>query len=538
MTVNKSKKKRVAPNYNPYPSGVYSSFEAKSIGSVFLLKPLLDSLGLKELIDEICPLDSNRAEVSVGETCVLAVLNRLHSPQPLYRLEEWANNISTFDLYGIPHKLFNESKVGRTLETLAANMDAIDFALLSLLVTKYDIKPSMCLWDSTSYYFEGKYSISELLRNGYSRDGHPECKQVNIGLCVDAESGVPLQYKLAPGNTADVEMVVDHLECLKTNLQKLNLPDFIAVTDRALTSIDNIFALENNDDRIQFIAPASSDTIYLDLISTVKETDFQRFHYRDMIFKVAERGILIRREKNKAEKEYKWFRAIVVYSPTKFDVDRQKRNKALDKIDTWISDLLARKINVRKYKQKTYVEKMFEAQFKGFNSKYKKAYTLTITGADGSLTATVEKDDSVIDALKEYDGKYVLLSNIFKAEFDPITLFKHSRRRTDIEIRMRYLKHQIKVRPIFLEKDERIVGLTIVTNIALTVFCLLEELIRRAGMNISARELLLNFSQISLTKAEHSDGTYVNNVENALPYHYKTLEELGLMGGDYKNPYR
>ena len=223
MDVNKSKKKRVNPNYHPYPSGIYSAFEAKGIGSVFLLKPLLDRLGLKELIDEICPLDSNRSEISVGEACVLAVLNRLHSPQPIYRFEEWANNISTFDLYGIPHKLLNESKVGRTLETLAANLDAIDFALLSLLVTKYDIKPSMCLWDSTSYYFEGKYSQSELLYNGYSRDGHPECKQANIGLCVDADSGVPLQYKLAPGNTTDVEMVVEHLECLKNNLKKLDI---------------------------------------------------------------------------------------------------------------------------------------------------------------------------------------------------------------------------------------------------------------------------------------------------------------------------
>ncbi len=102
---------------------------------------------------------------------------------------------------------------------------------------------------------------------------------------------------------------------------------------------------------------------------------------------------------------------------------------------------------------------------------------------------------------------------------------------------MRYLKHQIKVRPIFLEKDERIIGLIVVTNIALTIYCLLEDLIRRAEMGISARELLLNFSGISLTKAEHFDGTVINNVENALPYHYRVLEKLDLMGGDYMNPY-
>ena len=389
MGARVSKKKRVKPDYHPYPSGVYSAFASKVLGSVFLLKPLLDKLGLKELIDEICPIESNRAEITVGEACVLAVLNRLHSPKPIYKIEEWADSISTLDLYGIPPELLNASKISRTLEVLAENMDSIDFALLSLLVTKFNIKPSLCLWDSTSYYFEGEYSLSELLSHGYNRDGHPECKQVNLGLCVDADSGVPLQYKIAPGNNTDVEMVVDHLETLKSNLKKLDIHDFIAVSDRALTTVDNVFALEDGDNRVKFIAPASSDNFYLELIKTVRESEFVKFNYRDKIFKVAERGLLISRAnpKNKKEKEHKWFRAIIVYSPTKFDLDRKKRVKDLDAIYTWIEELLTKKLNTRKYKKKDYVEKMFDAQFKGFRSKYRKAYELTITGEDGSLTA-------------------------------------------------------------------------------------------------------------------------------------------------------
>ena len=56
----KSKKKRIHPNYRPYPSGAYNAYDSKVLGSVFLLKPLLNKLGLKELIDEICHLNSNR----------------------------------------------------------------------------------------------------------------------------------------------------------------------------------------------------------------------------------------------------------------------------------------------------------------------------------------------------------------------------------------------------------------------------------------------------------------------------------------------
>ena len=99
----------------------------------------------------------------MGEACTLAVLHRLHSPSPIYKFEDWANDISTIDLYGIPSDLVNASKISRTLEILAENMDAIDFALLSLLVTKYDIKPSLCLWDSSSYTLKGSIHYPKYL---------------------------------------------------------------------------------------------------------------------------------------------------------------------------------------------------------------------------------------------------------------------------------------------------------------------------------------------------------------------------------------
>jgi hypothetical protein len=55
----------------------------------------------------------------------------------------------------------------------------------------------------------------------------------------------------------------------------------------------------------------------------------------------------------------------------------------------------------------------------------------------------VDKDEEMIKAMDTLDGKYVLLANVFDEEYDGITLFRHSRRQTDIEIKMCYLKHQI-----------------------------------------------------------------------------------------------
>jgi len=71
----KNPRKQHHGTFNPYPSGVFTRYESKVIGSIFLLKPLLALLGLEDIVDSVCPLASNRASVSVGEVCKILVLN-------------------------------------------------------------------------------------------------------------------------------------------------------------------------------------------------------------------------------------------------------------------------------------------------------------------------------------------------------------------------------------------------------------------------------------------------------------------------------
>ena len=91
----KNPKKQHRGTFNPYPSGVFTRCESKVIGNIF------------------CPLASNRASISVGEVCKMLVLNRLNSPKPLYKVEDWADHVSTIDLFGIPSYLLNDDKLGR-----------------------------------------------------------------------------------------------------------------------------------------------------------------------------------------------------------------------------------------------------------------------------------------------------------------------------------------------------------------------------------------------------------------------------------------
>ncbi|MFZ5437005.1 MAG: hypothetical protein ACOZCF_12055 [Bacillota bacterium] len=83
---------------------------------------------------------------------------------------------------------------------------------------------------------------------------------------------------------------------------------------------------------------------------------------------------------------------------------------------------------------------------------------------------------------------------------------------------------------VFKRYESKVIGL------ALVVYCLLEHLVKKAGIDESVRDLFLDFEHIALTKAKLPDGTKVSHVENALPFHYRTLEKLGLLVGEYQRP--
>jgi len=533
----KNPKKQHRGAFNPYPSGVFTRYESKVIGNIFLLKPLLALLGLEDIVDSVCPLVSNRASVSVGEVCKILVLNRLNSPKPLYKVEDWADNVSAIDLFGIPPYLLNDDKLGRCLELLAAYSGDIEALLCLKLIRDFGVSPELVIWDSTSFYFEGAYDDSELVMFGYAVEGRTDAKRVRIGMCIDAGTGIPLTSSREPGKKPDSELVVDNLETLKAALSKAGRADYVVVADRALASVKNVFLLDSKGTK--FVAPADDDDCYIRLILGTSDDEFQEADYRSKDgepFFIAERGICLYRKLDGGRYESGWFRAIVVKSPSKLKVDEMKRAKEIETIDAWLRDVRDNKINKRRYKRFDYVDKRIDAFFSGPLCKYRKIYNPRVTGDDGRLAFTWSVDEEALQRLIAPSGKYVVVSNQRDPAVSAADIFLTSRRRSHIETRMRYLKSQLKVRPVFLESDMRIRGLAFVTNLALVVYCLLDHMLKKAGIDESVRELFLDFDQIALTKAKLPNGAEVSHVENALPFHYRILDRLGLLIGEYRPP--
>ena len=386
-------------------------------------------------------------------------------------------------------------------------------ALLCLkLIRDFGISPELVIWDSTSFYFEGAYDDSGLVAFGYAVEGR-----------------------------TDSELVVDNLETLKATLSTAGRAEYVVVADRAPASVKNVFLL--NSKGVKFVAPADDDDCYTRLILGTSDDEFREADYKSKDgepFFIAERGICLHRKLDGEEWQYEsgWFRAIVIKSPSKLKVDEMRLSKETETVDAWLRDVRDNKINRRRYKKLEYVEKRIDAFFTGPLRRYRNIYNPKVVSDGNRLDFSWSMDEEALQRLIALNGKYVVVSN----QMDPVAsaadIFLTSRRRSHVETRMRYLKSQLKVRPVFLESETRIRGLAFITNLALVVYCLLEHMLKQVGMDESVRELFLDFDQIALTKAKLPNGAEVSHVENALPFHYRTLDRLGLLIGEYHRPQR
>jgi hypothetical protein len=77
--------------------------ETKVIGSLYLLKPLLEKLSIREAVDGVVLMQRDVGGLTHGQVLEQLIINRLDAPCPLVDIEYWAHEatpkLSTFQLH-------------------------------------------------------------------------------------------------------------------------------------------------------------------------------------------------------------------------------------------------------------------------------------------------------------------------------------------------------------------------------------------------------------------------------------------------------
>ena len=147
-------------------------------------------------------LDS-RGEVPWAKVLQLLVINRLIDPGSELRIHrQWFLRSAMDELLEVDFAVAGKDRLYRCLDRIVEHKDALCRHLAGRWKTLFDASFDVLLYDLTSTYFEGSCEEIPKAKQGYSRDGRGDCRQVVIALVITPD-GLPLAYEVLAGNTAD-----------------------------------------------------------------------------------------------------------------------------------------------------------------------------------------------------------------------------------------------------------------------------------------------------------------------------------------------
>lgn len=67
------------------------------------------------------------------------IANRLTSPRPLWRVEDWAAEWAVEEVFGVAPAALNDDRIGRALDAVAPHLDAIVGSIGARAITGFGL---------------------------------------------------------------------------------------------------------------------------------------------------------------------------------------------------------------------------------------------------------------------------------------------------------------------------------------------------------------------------------------------------------------
>lgn len=539
------------PDAPPVPRGQAAALEAaldhdlvRALGALPVLLPILEQLGLRERINQRCAPSGTTTDLDPGLVTLLLVCNRLLAPQPLVHVETWLAKTVLPDLLEIDAAQANDDRLARTLDLLTPQLDTLWQDLVVAAIRTFALDLAALCYDLTSISFCGAYENAELVRYGYSRDHRPDRKQVELATTVTVEAGIPVDYRVLAGNTADRTTPVANLRRLQQLLALLPVRspeqrDPVVISDRAMLTLDALAAYQGSG--LHCLGP---------LDPPLGQGAVQRVLEAVTTEELAAAPLDYRPQR--ADRDSSWapyqgvsrhlelphpdpaqpalrINALVVWSPAKARLDAQLRTTQLPQLETALTDLQG-KLGKRPYTTRPAVEKRVATLLRRHPARCYLQVAVTGGAGEQPLALQWERQEEQLTAAARLDGRYVLGTT--DPTLDATQLLTLSKRRDVPEKRYALVKGLLAIRPVYLHKQERIQALVFCTMVALLVFALLELLLQRAQLTLSGHAVIEQFAGLTVLVLVFQDRSQLRRLAGLSPPLADILQALGLPSAD------
>ncbi|MEV7630752.1 IS1634 family transposase [Actinoplanes sp. NPDC089786] len=458
----------------------------KALGSLPVVAAFAGRLRIRDVIDGLCPVD-DRSELTHGQVIESLVANRLTSPEPLVRVQDWAGGYAVEEVFGIRPQQLNDDRVGRALDAIAPQVDSIAGSVGAAAIEVFGIDVSRMHWDMTSISLHGEYEQTDedyaAPKFGHPKDRRPDLKQIQTGIAVTGDGGVPLFHRAYDGGAGEVAQVVPMMKALQKIATSRRM---LIVGDSKLVSYDNLTTM--HADEVTFVAPASKVYVKADALAGLDLQRATRVDYvaaRDQSKDPDKRGTWHVYEDTmtlagpRKKDPVLTLRRVFVHSSARAGAAASARAQKLDRARDDLARL-QRGLGSRHYPDVAAVEARLAVITK---TRRVAAYlrTTTGTGTDtGKPALDWHFDQQAIDAEAATDGWYALLTNLEVEQADATQVLLHYKGQEAVERRYSTFKGPLAVAAIYLKNNRRITAMITVICLALLIFSLIERQARAA----------------------------------------------------------
>lgn len=462
----------------------------KTLGSLPVVAEFARRLDLAGIVDRACPV-RDLALLTHGQVIEALVANRLTSPAPLVHVQDWARQWAVPEIFGIDPAALNDDRIGRALDAVAPQLAGIVGSVGAAAIGAFGLDVARLHWDMTSISLFGAYPDPQqgyaTPRFGHPKDRRPDLKQIQAGLAVTGDGGVPVFHRSYHGGAGEIAQVTGAMQALR----KLAGPrTFLMIGDSKLVSYDNLRAMI--DAGVEFIAPASQTYVKATTLAEQHQlaaTDAVEVDYiaeRDLGKPAELRGRWRVREDtmtlpapNGSKAPALVLRRVFVWSSRRADAAQVARTKKLDRARDDL-ERLERGLGNRHYPTAKAVQQRVSAIA---SARRVSSYLRTAVGTDpatGKPTLAWHYDDTALAAEAATDGWYALLTNLHPGIADASEALRRYKGQEVSKRRYGNFKGPLAVAPMFLKNNRRIEALITVICLALLIFSLVERALRLA----------------------------------------------------------
>lgn len=458
----------------------------KRLGALPVVAGFLRRLDVAGIVDRACPVGA-AALSSHGQVIEALIANRLTSPLPLQHVSHWARDWAVEEVFGLSPDLLNDDRLARALDAVAPELEGITGSVGARAIEVFGLDVARLHWDMTSMSLHGAYEEVEedfpAPGYGHPKDRRTDLKQIQAGLAVTADGGVPVFSRAYDGAAAEVSQVTAAMTGLSAMAGQR---DFLLVGDSKLISWKNVGAMIEAG--VGFIAPLGAARVPAGLFASlegdtarsvdyVAERDTDKPADQRCSYRVLEDTMNLAGPRKRDRVHT--LRRILVHSSANAAAAAKARALKLERTAADL-DKLARNTGTRYYP-----DAEATAHKLALITKQRKvtAYLrteVTVDAGTGKPTLEWHFDQQALDAEAATDGWYALLSNLDPDQADAAEVLIRYKGQPTVERRYGDFKGPLAVTPMFLHHNRRIAALITVICLALLVFCLIEREVRRA----------------------------------------------------------